>query len=139
MLFAYVILGMNFNISMWYKLSGKTNYGILITLAGLVVTVIINVFFMPLYSYHAAAWGHLCSYSVMMIISVLLGNRYYPIPYRWSRIISFIVIGLVLFFIARLLPDMPYVLKYTIHTVLVLIYVLYYLKIEKISIWKLKL
>ncbi|NLD21984.1 MAG: oligosaccharide flippase family protein, partial [Bacteroidales bacterium] len=82
MLMAYVLLGMLFNVSMWYKLSGKTQYAVYITLAGLAVTVAVNLVFMPVYSYYAAAWGHLASYTVMMIISLVLGNKYYPIPYN---------------------------------------------------------
>ena len=35
MLLSYMLLGMLFNVSMWYKLSGKTNMAIWITLAGL--------------------------------------------------------------------------------------------------------
>ena len=68
MLLSYMILGMLFNVSMWYKLSGKTVMAIYITLAGLAVTAAVNIVFMPVYSYHAAAWGHLASYLVMFLI-----------------------------------------------------------------------
>ncbi len=96
MLLSYMVLGMLFNVSMWYKLSGKTGVAIYITLAGLAVTAAVNVVFMPEYSYYAAAWGHLASYVVMFVISILLGNRYYPIPYNWRRIFSvFVVMGLI--------------------------------------------
>lgn len=87
MLLSYMLLGMLFNVSMWYKLSGKTGMAIWITLAGLVVTVIVNVIFMPVYSYWAAAFGHLASYLFMFILSAWLGSRYYPIPYSWGRIV----------------------------------------------------
>jgi O-antigen/teichoic acid export membrane protein len=139
MLMAYLLLGLNFNISMWYKLSGKTNYGILITFAGLAVTLAVNIIFMPVFSYHAAAWGHLSSYLVMATMSLWLGNKFYPIPYRWNRILGFIAAGLILFFISGLLPQMHPVLKYTVHIIILLIYIAFYLKIEKISLWKLKL
>ncbi len=89
MLLSYMILGMNFNVSMWYKLSEKTNMAIWITLAGLVVTTVVNVVFMPKFSYWAAAFGHLASYVVMFIFSTVLGQKYYPIPYRWGRILLF--------------------------------------------------
>ena len=96
MLLSYMILGMLFNVSMWYKLSGKTGVAIYITLAGLAVTAAVNIIFMPEYSYYAAAWGHLASYIVMFLISAILGNRYYPIPYNWARIFSvFAVMGAV--------------------------------------------
>lgn len=92
MLLSYMILGMLFNVSMWYKLSGKTSVAIYITLAGLAVTTVINVVFMPEYSYHAAAWGHLASYLVMFILSAWLGSKYYPIPYNWGRILSIMAV-----------------------------------------------
>lgn len=86
MLLSYMLLGMQFNVSMWYKLSGRTSVAVWITLAGLAVTAIINILFMPRFSYHAAAWGHLASYVVMLAVNVLLGKKYYPIPYNWKLI-----------------------------------------------------
>ena len=96
MLLSYMILGMLFNVSMWYKLSGKTDMAIWITLSGLAVTAIVIILFMPRYSYWAAAFGHLASYVVMFVISSVLGAKYYPIPYRWGRLaLIFIAMGAV--------------------------------------------
>ena len=86
MLLSYMLLGMLFNVSMWYKLSGKTDMAIWITLAGLVVTAVVNIVFMPRFSYWASAFGHLASYLVMLALSAWLGAKYYPIPYDWKRI-----------------------------------------------------
>ena len=95
MLLSYMLLGMLFNVSMWYKLSGKTNMAIWITLAGLLVTIVVNVVFMPRFSYWASAFGHLASYLVMFVLSAYLGSRYYPIPYKWGRIgLIFLLMGL---------------------------------------------
>lgn len=95
MLLSYMLLGMLFNVSMWYKLSGRTNMAIWITLAGLVVTTVVNVVFMPRYSYWASAFGHLASYLLMFILSAALGAKYYPIPYKWARIgLLFVFMGL---------------------------------------------
>ena len=91
MLLSYMILGMLFNVSMWYKLSGKTDMAIWITLSGLAVTAIVIILFMPKYSYWAAAYGHLASYVVMFAISSVFGAKYYPIPYRWGRLAAVIV------------------------------------------------
>ena len=92
MLLSYMILGMLFNVSMWYKLSGKTNMAIWITLSGLVVSAIVIIIFMPIYSYWAAAFGHLASYIAMFIISAVLGAKYYPIPYRWGHLICLVLL-----------------------------------------------
>ena len=122
MLLSYMILGMLFNVSMWYKLSGKTNMAIWITLSGLVVTAIVIVLFMPKYSYWAAAFGHLASYIVMFAISSILGAKYYPIPYRWGRLGCIILLMGAIYGTSFLLPQMNLPLKLSIHTLLIAVY-----------------
>lgn len=115
MLLSYMILGMLFNVSMWYKLSGKTNIAIWITLSGLAVTALVIVLFMPKFSYWAAAYGHLASYLVMFIISAVLGAKYYPIPYRWGRLLMiFVLMGAA--YGASLLIDSTLFAGFTIQT-----------------------
>ena len=115
MLLSYMILGMLFNVSMWYKLSGKTNVAIWITLSGLVVTALVIVLFMPKYSYWAAAYGHLASYIVMFVISAVLGAKYYPIPYRWGRLLMiFLLMGVA--YGASLLMDKAFFADFSIQT-----------------------
>lgn len=97
MLFSYMLLGILFNVSMWYKLSGQTKYAINITLTGLMVTAVINVVLMPYFSYWASVWAHVLSGLAMLIYSVYLGNKYYPIPYQWKRIGSYVLAGVVIF------------------------------------------
>ncbi len=137
MLLSYMILGMLFNVSMWYKLSGKTDMAIWITLSGLVVTALVIVLFMPKYSYWAAAYGHLASYIVMFAISSILGAKYYPIPYRWGRLGCILVLmgaiyggSLLLdsaFFASVSLPSSetsawPFIAKLGVHTLLIALY-----------------
>ena len=88
MLLSYMLLGMLFNVSMWYKLSGRTNMAVWITLAGLAVTTVVNIVFMPRFSYWASAFAHLSSYFVMFVLSAALGQKYYPIPYKWMRLLA---------------------------------------------------
>ena len=137
MLLSYMILGMLFNVSMWYKLSGKTGVAIYITMAGLVVTAAVNMIFMPKYSYYAAAWGHLASYVVMFVVSAVLGNRYYPIPYKWGRIACIFAAMGVFYGIASVVDSFFFdgvtfaasvsgmVLKLAVNTVFILLYMLF--------------
>ena len=137
MLLSYMILGMLFNVSMWYKLSGKTDMAIWITLSGLVVTALVIILFMPKYSYWAAAFGHLASYVVMFAISSVLGAKYYPIPYRWGRLLCiFLLMGAAYgaslfvdsFFFADVAlgqsPAGQVMAKLGVHTLLILLYAL---------------
>lgn len=138
MLFSYLLLGISFNVSMWYKLSGKTKYAIIITACGLPVTLVINILFMPIFSYQAAAWAHFFSYLAMLAVSIYLGNKHYPIPYKWNKIATYIIYGLAMYALILIIPNNNLYIKYISRTLLILIYILTYLKIEKISIWKLK-
>ena len=135
MLMSYILLGMLFNVSMWYKLSDKTKIAIWITLAGLVVTTVINVLFMPRFSYWAAAWGHLASYVTMFVISAALGAKYYPIPYNWKRILGLLVLMLAIYGLSAALDTLffqdaligqpsagPILLKLLVHTALIAVY-----------------
>ena len=128
MLFSYMLLGMLFNVSMWYKLNGETKYAINITLAGLAVTVAVNVLFMPLFSYWASVAAHVLSCLVMLLYSVWLGNRRNYIPYRWNRICRYMLYGGVLFGVSVLLQkvldlDSAIVPKLGVNTLLLLVYV----------------
>ena len=130
MLLSYMLLGMLFNVSMWYKLSGKTNMAIWITLAGLAVTAVVNIVFMPRYSYWASAFGHLASYLTMFVISAVLGARYYPIPYNWKRIggifllMGMTYLGILLLGTPELLPGLalPAALRLVVNTLWILLY-----------------
>ena len=137
MLLSYMILGMLFNVSMWYKLSGKTNMAIWITLSGLAVTAIVIILFMPKYSYWAAAFGHLASYVVMFAISSILGARYYPIPYRWGRLAGIVLLmgavyGGSMMLDSAIFADVtlptagvspwPFIAKLGVHTALIAVY-----------------
>ena len=124
MLLSYMILGMLFNVSMWYKLSGRTNMAIWITLAGLAVTTVVNVVFMPRYSYWASAFGHLASYLVMFVLSAWLGAKYYPIPYKWGRLAAlFGLMGVVYVGVAFTLGHVESIgLRLALNTVLIGLY-----------------
>ncbi|MDR0419751.1 MAG: polysaccharide biosynthesis C-terminal domain-containing protein [Prevotellaceae bacterium] len=97
MLIANVLLGISFNLSMWYKLSEKTNYAVYITFPGMIVTVLINILFIPRYGYYAAAWAHFFSYLFMVILSYVLGQKYYPIRYDLKSIGLYILLGIVIY------------------------------------------
>ena len=124
MALAYVLLGIYFNISIWFKLSEKTSYAVLITTAGLAVTLLVNVLFMPRYGYMAAAWGHLASYLVMVVICALMGRKHYPIPYRWQRNTLYIVAGISLYVFSLLFAHLPLVPKLIVNTGILLLYLI---------------
>ncbi|MGL4908945.1 MAG: lipopolysaccharide biosynthesis protein [Bacteroidales bacterium] len=111
MLFANMLLGISFNLSMWYKISEKTKYAIYITFAGLFVTLVVNIIFIPIYGYYAAAWAHLLSYSTMLIISYLLGKKYYPIVYDLKTIAFYLCTALAIYAIFAQFSNFEFIPK----------------------------
>ena len=134
MLGANVLLGLTFNLSMWYKLSGKTQFALYITSAGLLVTVLVNVLFMPRYGYHAAAWGHFFSYLLMAVLSARMGAKHYPIPYNWTRVIAYIFVGAALYFTSIIVPFPNVWIKWTVCTILLVAYAAFWLRLEKLNL-----
>ncbi|MDY0174474.1 MAG: polysaccharide biosynthesis C-terminal domain-containing protein, partial [Bacteroidales bacterium] len=130
MALAYVVLGIYFNISIWFKLSEKTGYAVLITTAGLAITLLINVLFMPRYGYMAAAWGHLASYLVMTIICTRMGRRHYPVPYAWGRIGSYLGAGIGLYLLSMLYGHWSVPYKLALNTGLLVVYLMFWARME---------
>lgn len=100
LLFGYVALGVYMNLSVWYKLSDQTRYGLYISCIGAIATIILNVVFIPKYSYMASAWASLIAYTIMMVLSYIWGQKNYPIPYHLKKNLAYIIISLILVYLS---------------------------------------
>jgi len=92
-----LFLGVYYNLSIWYKLTNRNNIGALITIFGALVTIVVNYFFIPTMGFLACAVANFVCYGSMMIISYLLGQRYYPIPYNWKKGFEYILLASLLY------------------------------------------
>ena len=93
---ANLCFGVYYNFSTWYKVTDRTAVGTLISWLGAVLTIILNVFLLREYGFMVSAWVTFVAYFVMMVISYILGQKYYPIPYNMLGISS--VLLLLMFF-----------------------------------------
>jgi O-antigen/teichoic acid export membrane protein len=100
LLFANIFLGIYYNISIWYKLSDQTNKGALISLIGAVLTIGLNLAFIPKFGYVGCAWATFICYFTMMVIGYLMGQKYYPIPYNLGRAFLYLIVTLGFYGIA---------------------------------------
>lgn len=114
LLVAYMFYGVVFNLSFWFKLSERTNWGALISIFGAIITVALNVWLIPIIGYMGSAWATLASYAAMMIISYLLGKKYYPIPYDLKRIFLYFAIAMGFYLLAEFLQPESGWLRYAI-------------------------
>ena len=96
---AYLLYGIYINHSIWYKINDLTRFGVYITFSGALITIIINVVFIPIYGYMASAWAHVASYFSMIMLSFIFASKYYPIDYKMIKQMPyfFIAVLMVLF------------------------------------------
>ncbi|TAH08872.1 MAG: polysaccharide biosynthesis protein [Sphingobacteriia bacterium] len=92
-----IFLGIYYNLSIWYKLTDKNNYGAAITIAGAIITIGLNILLIPTYHYLGAALATFFCYFFMMMVSYYLGQRYYPVPYATKKIIAYMVVVCLLY------------------------------------------
>tara|TARA_B100000674_G_scaffold424348_1_gene377444 strand:+ start:13494 stop:14996 length:1503 start_codon:yes stop_codon:yes gene_type:complete len=124
LLLANVLLGVYYNLSIWYKLSHKTGYGALVSIMGAIVTIGLNLALIPSMGYYGAAWATFFCYLFMVVVSYVLGQKYYPIPYNLKRILSYALLAVMFFLISEFfLIHMSFSIKLMLNTVILLVYI----------------
>ncbi len=131
LLMANIFLGIYYNQSIWFKLSGKTKFGAYIALFGASITVLINILYIPKFGYMACAWATLIVYFTQMVISYILGQRHYPIPYNLKKFIFYISLALALFFLSPYIKVDNFTVNLFIQNSLLLMFVLTAVYIER--------
>ncbi|WP_297335151.1 polysaccharide biosynthesis C-terminal domain-containing protein [Algoriphagus sp.] len=115
LLMGYLLLGVYFNLSIWFKVTDKTQYSFWITFIGAGVSVAVIWFLVPLWGYMGGALSTLACYLVMTVICYYFGQRYYPIPYQTQKGISYLLLALLLsyggFYLSLDQPMLNFVVK----------------------------
>jgi O-antigen/teichoic acid export membrane protein len=124
LLLAYLFLGIYYNFSVWFKLTDKTHYGTLITIAGMIITVTANYILIPIAGYQGSAVAALLCYTSMAGICYVLGQRLYPIPYNLSRAVVYIGITVALVYGVNAITIHDQVLATGFHIAVILAYLI---------------
>ena len=94
-LLANLFLGIYHNLSVWYKVTDRTRFGGYISLAGAVLTIILNLLLIPIISYTGSAIATLAAYGLMMLLSFYYGQKHYPIPYDIKKIGGYLLVSIL--------------------------------------------
>ena len=112
--------------------------GAYITIGGAVLTIILNILLIPVFRYTGAAWSTFFCYTFMMVISYVLGQKYYPIPYAKKKLLTYIGIVVLMYIfheviVRNLSPDMPYfqLVYYSTSLLLMAAFAVLILKVER--------
>lgn len=88
-----LMLGVFYNLSLWYKLTDKTLYGAYIGIIGAVATFVLNWILIPIIGYMGSAIASFSTYFLMVLISFFWGKKHYPVPYGVWKILGYIVLA----------------------------------------------
>ncbi len=93
-LLAYLFLGIYHNLSIWYKLTDKTRFGMYFSIIGAIVTIILNLWLIPKIGIMAAAWATLIAYGSMTIISYFIGKKHYSVNYNIKKMSLYLIVSI---------------------------------------------
>ena len=94
---AEIMFGVFFNLSFWYKLTDRTIWGAYFSGIGAVVLIVVDVLFIPRFSYMACAWAGFAAYATSMVLSYFIGQKYYPIKYPLGDMLVYVAVACVLY------------------------------------------
>ena len=119
--------GIFFNLSLWYKLTDRTRWGMYLSLICFGIMLGLNIWLVPYIGipdgYLGSAWSALAAYFAVMVLSYFLGRRYYPLPYQVKRIMAYTGLAAIFYAVGMLVEDMmPLWLLYVVRTSLLLLY-----------------
>ncbi|CAN5385151.1 polysaccharide biosynthesis C-terminal domain-containing protein [soil metagenome] len=117
-----MFLGIYYNFSVWFKLTDRTHYGTLITVGGVVLTVVLNYFLIPMFGYLGSSWATLTCYFAMAISCYVLGQKYYPIPYKLVDELGYLFFALILIQVSKLVSIENQLLSSGFHIIIMVFF-----------------
>ena len=122
---AEIFMGIYFNLSFWYKLSDQTWWGAVMSAAGALAMVLVNVLLVPKMGYMACAWGGFVGYGIAMLLSFFVGRKKYPVHYDLRTMGCFLLLAALMYvFFSGVRSRVPLWASLLIGTVLLLGYLL---------------
>ncbi len=132
LLLGNLFLGMYFNYSFWFKLTDKTLAGAFISIAGALVTLVLNWLLIPTMGYMGSALATFACYGFMMVVCYAMGRKRFPVPYDNARILLYLSMAIG-FYMVSLRLGLEGFLQYATNTALLLLYVAVAYFLEKPS------
>jgi O-antigen/teichoic acid export membrane protein len=128
LMLANLFLGVYYNLSIWYKLTGQTSWGAWLSVIGAVITLGLNFWWIPrsadhfFYGYYGSAWATLICYGSIMVLSYVIGQRYYKVKYNLSKFFGYLGLSLALYVVSTLVHFHTQIARFAFHTALLLVF-----------------
>ena len=126
--------GVVLNLTFWYKQTGATRFAIRITGVGLLFTIVFNILLVPSLGYAGAALARLICEAAMVVVSYRLMQKHYPTPYPLRRIFAYVGVAALLWGLSLLTAQLPAVAHYGLNAVMVALFVVGAIRVERINV-----
>tara|TARA_B100000900_G_scaffold263820_1_gene225054 strand:+ start:6733 stop:8286 length:1554 start_codon:yes stop_codon:yes gene_type:complete len=126
LLLSNFLLGVFFNLSIWYKLTDKTAYGAYLSIGGAIITISFNLLLIPRMGFIGSAWTTLLCYFCMALASYFLAKKHFYVPYDKNRILLYVAIMLIIYILILTLN-----LNLIINSLFLLVFVIFVYILEK--------
>lgn len=128
---AGLLLGVYYNLSVWYKVTDKTIAGAILSILGMIITVVLNFLLIPVLGFHGSAWTTLITYMIMVLSSYFWGNKVYKVNYKATSFMLVFTSGLIIsIYLIGLSDDI--MIRYLVGSLTVIAYLsIYFLPLIK--------
>lgn len=131
---AEMFFGIYYILSAWCKLTDRTIWATYFSVAGLAVTLLLNMALVPQYGYVGCAWAAFFCYGLMMVACYIIGQSKMPIPYPMKRISVYMAVAAALYALGMyVLVFDSNIANWGLRALLLAVFVAIVLKVERIS------
>jgi len=97
----YLLLGKLFfgvyvNLSIWYKITDKTLYGVYFSVLGAIITIVGNILLIPVIGFLGSAITAIVAYLGMSMACYFVGQKHFKVPYNVKSIATQVLIATVI-------------------------------------------
>jgi O-antigen/teichoic acid export membrane protein len=138
LMLGYLLLGIYFNLSIWFKITDQTQYSFYFTLIGAIVTLAAIFTLIPWLGYLGGALSTFLCYLTMCVICLVYGQKIFPIPYQLRKGVFYLVFAFLISYLGLFLSLENKVLDFILKNSMVLGFVVVVLSLEKIKIAQIK-
>lgn len=75
----------------------------LCTLASAIINIVLNVLWIPRYGIMGAAWATLVSFAFLFLVTFLLSDKYYRVPFEYTKMGLVFILALIVYFLSGLI------------------------------------
>jgi O-antigen/teichoic acid export membrane protein len=138
---SFMVMGMNFFVGIGLFLKNKMHLFLFPSLAAVILNIVMNFIFIPLWGMMGAAYSTLCSQVVYTVILTVTSGKQYKVDFEWVKILLIYSLAIMLYFANLFAGSLNIFLASFLRIILLVVFplVLYKLNFfEKIELMRLR-